>query len=169
MPTLAVNGISNEERAKLHIRWHAECKETSKREDMNMDQMAEPQNSLKHIVVVDDEPDIVDFLCTLLRANGYSAVGAHDATEAVQRMQERGPDLLLIDYMMPETDGMTTLQRCRAESGGKQVRAVMLTSDSRLVTLERALTLGFDEFLPKPILDQEEFVQRINDVMTRRS
>ena len=44
----------------------------------------------------------------------------------------------------------------------------MLTSDSRLVTLERALTLGFDEFLPKPILDQEEFVQRINDAMTRR-
>ena len=44
----------------------------------------------------------------------------------------------------------------------------MLTADSRLATLERALALGFDEFLPKPILDQDGFIQRINDVMTRR-
>ena len=78
------------------------------------------------------------------------------------------PDLLLIDYMLPETDGMTTLKRCRAEPGGKDVRAVMLTADIRLVTLERALALGFDEFLPKPILDQDGFIQRINDVITRR-
>jgi CheY-like chemotaxis protein len=73
-----------------------------------------------------------------------------DANEPVQRMQERVADLPLIDYMMLETDGMTTLQRCHAEPGGKQVRALMLTSDSRLVTLELALTLGFNEFLPKP-------------------
>ena len=76
--------------------------------------------------------------------------------------------MFLIDFMLPETDGMTTLQRCRAEPGGKDVRAVMLTADIRLVTLERALALGFDEFLPKPILDQDGFLQRINDVMTRR-
>jgi CheY-like chemotaxis protein len=44
----------------------------------------------------------------------------------------------------------------------------MLSADIRLVTLERALALGFDEFLPKPILDQDGFLQRINDVMTRR-
>jgi CheY-like chemotaxis protein len=78
------------------------------------------------------------------------------------------PDLLLIDYMLPETDGITTLQRCRAEPGGKQAKAVMLTADSRLPTLERALSLGFDEFLPKPILDNDEFLKRINDVMIRR-
>ena len=60
------------------------------------------------------------------------------------------------------------LQRCRAEPGGTNVRAVMLTADSRLVTLQRAIALGFDEFLPKPILDQAEFLQRIDEVMTRR-
>jgi CheY-like chemotaxis protein len=49
-----------------------------------------------------------------------------------------------------------------------EVKAAMLTADSRLATLERALALGFDEFLPKPILDEEEFLQRINNVMTRR-
>jgi len=123
----------------------------------------------KHILIVDDDLDILELLCTLLRVNGYTAVGAHDASEAVERVRERMPDMLLIDYMLPEIDGMTTLQRCRSEPGGKHVRAIMLTADSRLVTLERALALGFDEFLPKPILDHDEFLRRINDVMTRRS
>ena len=131
--------------------------------------MSHNKDDRKQILIVDDDPDILELLCTLLRDNGYTTVGAHDANTAVARVQEHVPDLLLIDYMLPETDGMTTLQRCRAEPGGKHVRAVMLTADSRLVTLERALALGFDEFLPKPILDHAEFLQRINDVITRRS
>ena len=132
--------------------------------------MSKKQDSeRKHVVVVDDDADILDMLCTLLRSNGYSAAGAHDAKEAVSQVQERVPDLLLIDYMLPETDGMTTLQRCRAEPGGKQAKAIMLTADARLVTLQRALSLGFDEFVPKPILDEGEFLQRIEDVLSRRA
>ena len=130
--------------------------------------MSHSEVDRKQVLVVDDDSDILELLCTLLRDNGYTAIGAHDANSAVARVRERVPDLLLIDFMMPETDGMAILQRCRAEPGGKHVRAVMLTADSRLVTLERALALGFDEFLPKPILDHSQFLQRINDVITRR-
>jgi len=122
----------------------------------------------KHILVVDDDPDTLELLCTLLDTNGYNVVGVANANAALERVQQQVPDMLLIDYMLPETDGMTTLQRCRAEPGGKEARAVMLTADSRLVTLERAIANGFDEFLPKPILDHAEFMERINDVMTRR-
>ena len=130
--------------------------------------MAQDPDDRKQILVVDDDPDILELLCELLRINGYAVVGAPNANAAVERVREHAPDMLLIDYMLPETDGMTTLQRCRAEPGGKDARAVMLTADIRLVTLERALSLGFDEFLPKPILDEAGFLERINDVMTRR-
>jgi len=130
--------------------------------------MTQKPDDLKQILVVDDDPDTLELLCELLRINGYAVVGVPDAKSAVERVREQVPDMFLIDYMMPETDGMTTLKRCRAEPGGKDVRAVMLTADIRLVTLERALALGFDEFLPKPILDQAGFLLRINDVMTRR-
>ena len=130
--------------------------------------MNQKPDDRKQILVVDDDPDTLELLCELLRINGYAVEGVPDANSAVVSVRERMPDMFLIDYMMPEIDGMTTLQRCRAEPGGKGVRAVMLTADIRLVTLERALALGFDEFLPKPILDQAEFLQRINDVMTRR-
>ena len=130
--------------------------------------MAQEPDDRKQILVVDDDPDTLQLLCELLRINGYGVMDAPNANAAVERVRERVPDMFLIDYMLPETDGMTTLQRCRAEPGGKDVRAVMLTADTRLVTLERALALGFDEFMPKPILDQDGFLQRINDVMTRR-
>ena len=130
--------------------------------------MAHEPDNHKQVLVIDDDPDTLELLCTLLRINGYTAVGVPDAKAAVERVRERLPDLFLIDFMLPETDGMTTLQQCRAEPGGKDVRAVMLTADSRLATLERALSVGFDEFLPKPILDQDGFLQRINDVMMRR-
>ena len=123
----------------------------------------------KQILVVDDEPDTLNMLCTVLRTGGFMAVGVKDADAAVEQVRERVPDLFLIDYMMPETDGMTTLQRCRALPGAKNVRAIMLTADSRLVTLERAISRGFDEFLCKPILDHDEFLQRLKDVMGRLS
>jgi two-component system alkaline phosphatase synthesis response regulator PhoP len=130
--------------------------------------MTQKPDDRKRILVVDDDPDTLEYVCELLRINGYAVVSARNANAAVDSVRERVPDMFLIDSMMPETDGMTTLQRCRAEPGAKEVRAVMLTADSRLATLERALSFGFDEFLPKPILDQDGFLQRINDVMTRR-
>jgi CheY-like chemotaxis protein len=68
-------------------------------------------------LVVDDDPDILELLCTWLGMNGYSAVGVPDAKRAVERVRELMPDMLLIDYMLPDIDGMTTLQRCRAEPG----------------------------------------------------
>jgi CheY-like chemotaxis protein len=130
--------------------------------------MAQKADDRKQILIVDDDPDTLELLCTMLDTHEYAAVGVSNANAAVDNVRQQMPDMLLIDYMLPETDGMATLQRCRAEPGGKDARAVMLTADSRLATLERALALGFDEFLAKPILDQEEFLGRINDVMVRR-
>jgi CheY-like chemotaxis protein len=131
--------------------------------------MPQHQTDRKHILVVDDEPDTLELICTVLRSGGFTAAGVRSADAAVEQVRERVPDLFLIDYMMPETDGMTTLQRCRALPGARSVRAIMLTADSRLVTLERALSRGFDEFLSKPILDNNEFLVRLKEVMSRIS
>jgi CheY-like chemotaxis protein len=121
----------------------------------------------KQILVVDDEPDTLELLCSILRVNGFTAVGVENADAALEQVREHVPDLFLIDYMMPDADGMTTLQRCRALPGAGKVPAVMITADSRLGTLERAISRGFDEFLTKPILDNDEFVLRLKDVMSR--
>src|SRR5262245_44283470 len=131
--------------------------------------MRQQQSDRKHILVIDDEPDALELVCSVLRTGGFTAVGVDSADAAVEQVRERVPDLLLIDYMMPDADGMTALQRCRALPGAKKVRAIMLTADSRLDTLERALSRGFDEFLSKPIEDTDEFLMRLKDVMSRIS
>jgi CheY-like chemotaxis protein len=129
--------------------------------------MREQPTDGKNVLVIDDDPDALELLCTVLRTGGFTAVGVGSADAAVEHVRERVPDLLLIDYMMPEADGMTALQRCRALPGAKKVPAIMLTADARLTTLERAISRGFDEFLSKPILDSEEFLLRLKDVMSR--
>jgi CheY-like chemotaxis protein len=131
--------------------------------------MPQHQTDRKQILVVDDEPDTLELLCTVLRSGGFTAVGVRSADAAVEQVRKRVPDLFLIDFMMPETDGLTTLQRCRALPGARNVRAIMLTADSRLATLERALSRGFDEFLCKPIMDNNEFLVRLKEVMSRIS
>jgi DNA-binding response OmpR family regulator len=77
--------------------------------------MSHSEDDRKQVLVVDDDSDILELLCTLLRDNGYTAIGAHDANSAVAWVRENVPDLLLIDYMLPETDGMAILRRCLAE------------------------------------------------------
>ena len=132
-----------------------------------IDFMPEKRGNHKEILIIDDELDTLELLCTLLRVNGFSAVGVDNADAALEQVRKHVPDLFLIDYMMPDADGMTTLQRCRALPGAAKVPAVMLTADSRLATLERALSRGFDEFLTKPILDDDAFVLRLKEVMSR--
>jgi len=129
--------------------------------------MSQKHADQKQILVVDDEPDTLELLCSVLQVNGFRAVGVDNADAALEQVRENVPDLFLIDYMMPDADGMTTLQRCRALPGAGKVPAIMLTADSRLATLERAISRGFNEFLTKPILDHDEFVGRLKDVMSR--
>ena len=122
----------------------------------------------KSIVVVEDNPDTLELICTMVAEAGFAVTGVSNAHDAVERVRERVPDLLIIDYMMPEADGLTTLQRCRALPGARKTLAVMLTADDRLATLELAIARGFDEFIPKPIMDNDEFIQRLNSVFARR-
>ena len=68
--------------------------------------MAHTADDRKHVLIVDDDPDTLELLCTLLDTNGYSAVGVSNANAAVENVRQRVPDLLLIDYMLPEIDGM---------------------------------------------------------------
>jgi DNA-binding response OmpR family regulator len=121
----------------------------------------------KNILVIEDNADTLDLVCTILRNAGFETDGVTNADAAVDYMNTRIPDLLVIDYMLPDVDGFTTLQMCRAQ-GARTTLAVMLTADDRLATLQHALDRGFDEFLPKPILDNDEFVERLKSVMARR-
>jgi len=70
----------------------------------------------KSIMVVDDDDSVRNMLCVILRGEGYSAVGAADGIEALERMREDPPSLVFVDLMMPRMDGEHLIQQMHEEA-----------------------------------------------------
>ncbi len=111
------------------------------------------------VLVVDDNFDNAFLLQTLLEAEGYSVEVAHSGTEALQQMTTAPPDLVLLDVMMPEMDGLKVVRKIR---GNRRLRAtpVILITAYDEPFVEYGWKLGADDFIRKPI-DPNQLMQRI--------
>ena len=117
------------------------------------------------VLVVDDEPGIVDFLELGLTREGFTVVGASDGAHALAVLRESPPDLVVLDVGLPGLDGFAVLERIRAES---TVPVVMLTARGDVDDRVRGLGLGADDYVAKPF-HLEELVARIRAHLRRRS
>ena len=100
------------------------------------------------ILVVDDEPDILLMLRMALEDEGYEVVMASDGEMALGRIDEHGPDLVVLDLMMPVLDGFGVLERLKAS--GSSLPVLVLSARNDQSDVDRALTLGAAEFMAKP-------------------
>jgi len=98
-------------------------------------------------MVVDDEQAILRLLSRTLKLEGYGVVVAADGRSAVALLEERRPDLVLLDIMMPELNGFQVLDLIRQHSN---VPVIMLTARGEVTTLRDALSLGADDYVRKP-------------------
>ncbi len=111
------------------------------------------------VLVAEDHPDSRDALCTLLDALGYRVETAVNGREAVQAALSLGPDLILMDVMMPEMDGFEATRVLRAAPGFRQVPIIALTAMEG--AREKVLAAGCDDYVPKPI-DVRTFLERVD-------
>jgi CheY-like chemotaxis protein len=81
----------------------------------------------KNILVVDDETDIVEFLRQLLEDNGYEVTPAYDGLEAMERIRERKPDLILLDLQMPEETGTGLYRKLQHKKEFKDVPVIVIS------------------------------------------
>ncbi len=116
------------------------------------------------VLIVDDEPDIVMLLRLALQADGYTTVEAFDGVEALEMIESRHPDLVLLDVMMPVMDGWTTLEQLGER--GEHPKVIVVTAKTTTRDQDRALKLGADDFVTKPF-EPEELLQRMRAVMGR--
>jgi len=116
------------------------------------------------LLVVDDEPNIVDLLATSLRFAGFEVATASNGSEALRVASSFKPDLLVLDVMMPGIDGFTVVRRLRQDGIGAPV--VFLTAKDATEDKVTGLTLGGDDYVTKPF-SLEEVIARIRAVLRR--
>ena len=106
----------------------------------------------KRILVVDDEKPIADILQFNLQKEGYEAICAYDGEEALQKVEETMPDLILLDIMLPLKDGMEV---CREVRKKYDMPIIMLTAKDSEIDKVLGLELGADDYVTKPFSTRE--------------
>ena len=119
-----------------------------------------------HILLVDDDRHIVDSLRRALAYEGYSVDAALRADEAMQKMIDRPPDLVILDVMMPDITGVEMCRRLR--EAGDNVPILMLTAKDGVNDRVVGLDSGADDYLVKPP-DQNELMARVRALLRRRN
>jgi two-component system, sensor histidine kinase and response regulator len=105
----------------------------------------------KSVWVVDDEPNGFEVVELLLRRERYKLTYFNNGKEVLQRLEEQLPDVILLDVMMPEMDGVETCRRIKANSNWKPIPIIMVTALDSKEDLARSLESGADDFLTKPV------------------
>lgn len=124
-------------------------------------------NSNQTILIVDDNIDTVELLRKRLKAEGYNTEEAYDGEEALKKVYELYPDLIILDVMMPKMDGYEVCQRLKTDDRTKFIPIIMLTAKSDVESKVKGLDIGADDYVPKPF-DYRELSARVRSLITRK-
>jgi len=119
---------------------------------------------MTRVLVVDDAPNIVDLLTTVLRFHGFEVSSAATAAEALRRAETDAPDVVVLDVGLPDGDGFEVCRRLRAD--GRRVGIVFLTARDAPQDTVAGLTYGGDDYVTKPF-GVDELVARVRAVLRR--
>ena len=117
-------------------------------------------NPTFQILIVDDNPHNLQVLGNTLKANGYYPLFAKSAHQAFKVLQEKQPQLILLDIMMPEIDGFEVCQRLKADENTKNIPIIFLTAYADKETIIQGFQLGAVDYVTKPF-NTEELITRI--------
>jgi DNA-binding response OmpR family regulator len=120
----------------------------------------------ERILVIDDDTDVVQFVRLSLAREGYEVVTAQEGAAGLRLALETPPDLVLLDILMPDIDGLELLSRLRVNPATTNVPVVLLTARADAHDRVRGLELGADDYITKPF-DIEELVARVGAVLRR--
>lgn len=122
--------------------------------------------SKQTILVVDDEQDLLDLIEYNLRQEGYDVIKAENGKDGIQMAKEHMPNLVLLDIMMPQMDGIEVCDRMREDPTLTHIPIIFLTARSDEKTEIEGLNKGADDFITKPI-STSKLISRIKAVLRR--
>ena len=102
------------------------------------------------IMVVDDNPDIVTIVRTILEGKGYKVLSAYSGAELLSSLEQQKPDLIVLDIMMPQMDGLEVLTRLKGAPDTSSIPVVLLTAKVQYEDVLGGYKLGADYYITKP-------------------
>ena len=112
------------------------------------------------VLVVDDDPDMAAYLARLLESEGLAAETVHDGDAAIVYVMSTPPDLILLDVMMPGSDGFEICERLKAETATAMIPIVLVTALEDQQSRVHGIKAGADDFITKPV-HREELIARV--------
>ena len=129
--------------------------------------MTETMTQTKKILVVDDDKDIVRLVRAYLEQSGYLVDTAYDGGSAMQKIRAETPDLVVLDLMLPDTDGWELTRQVRADAKLSALPIIMLSARADDVDKIVGLEIGADDYVAKPF-NPREVVARVRTVLRRQ-
>lgn len=123
-------------------------------------------NTIQKILVVDDEPDVVDMVSMALRNAGFSIVTAESGSQALELAKSEEPALIVLDLMMPSMNGLEVTKTLKNDTATQPIPIIMLTAKGEEVDRIVGLELGADDYVTKPF-SPRELSLRVKSVLRR--
>ncbi len=121
--------------------------------------------STKRILLVDDEPDFVETVEFFLSGSEYQVFVAKNGKEALEKVKTERPDLVLLDVMMPEMDGLETCKRLKNDPATNSIPIIMLTAKGRKEDVVDAIAAGSNSYIVKPF-NLSDLIERIEKIFS---
>ena len=118
------------------------------------------------ILIVDDDPDLVESVRIILESKGYEVEAAYDGVEGLQKVKEFNPDLIVLDVMMPKKNGYEVCRELKSDPKYSNIPILLLTAvvsqipSSSQYTLDQGMETEADDYVDKPV-EPEELVRRV--------
>ncbi len=122
--------------------------------------------SKKSILVVDDNPDIVTIVKTILEGKGFGVQSAINGSEAFSQLGEQKPDLIILDVMMPQMDGLEVLRKLRETPDYSSIPVILLTAKVQYEDVLKGYKLGADYYITKPFTSTQ-LINGINFMLSK--
>lgn len=120
------------------------------------------------VLVVDDEPLTQDLLRLMLEPAGFRVTGADDGLEALRKVKENQPDIMILDVMMPDMDGIAVCKTLREDATTANMPIIMFSGKTHLNAIEEGLGAGANRYLAKP-MSRTDLIQNLREVLAETS
>jgi len=114
------------------------------------------KNLTKHILCIEDEPEMIDLIRLILSRRGFEVEGAAGGMEGLKKVRQNPPDLVLLDLMMPDMDGWEVYQQMKADEKTRDIPVIIVTAKAK--NIDRVLGLHIakvDDYIAKPFSPQD--------------